>query len=119
MESEDPNFCYYSGLPSPAAYTEETKEPSIQLTEKAIDRIIEMAWEDRTTFDAIQFQFGLNEAAVKALMKKNLRFSSYKLWRKRVENCKTKHASKRLSSINRFKCNLQRTISHNKISKRK
>ncbi|MDP1801763.1 MAG: TIGR03643 family protein [Bacteroidota bacterium] len=86
---------------------------------KDVDRIIEMAWEDRTTFDAIQFQFGLNEEAVKTLMKKNLRFSSYKLWRTRVENCKTKHASKRIYGINRFKCNLQRTISHNKISKRK
>ena len=64
-----------------------------------INRIIEMAWEDRTPFDAIKFQFGLNEAEVKVLMKKNLKFSSYKLWRKRVENCKTKHAAKRLQGI--------------------
>ena len=84
-----------------------------------LDRIIEMAWEDRTPFDAIEFQFGLNEAAVKELMKKELKFSSYKLWRKRVENCKTKHASKRMNGINRFKCNLQRCISNNKISKRR
>ena len=59
------------------------------LEEKDIDRIIEMAWEDRTPFDAIKFQFGLSEADVKALMKKELKFSSYKLWRERVENCKT------------------------------
>ncbi|TBX64811.1 TIGR03643 family protein [Flavobacterium silvisoli] len=83
-----------------------------------IDRIIEMAWEDRTPFDAITFQFGLSEADVKALMKKELKFSSYKLWRKRVENCKTKHVAKRSEEIHRFKCNRQRTISNNKISKR-
>ncbi len=83
-----------------------------------INRIIEMAWEDRTPFDAIKFQFGLSEADVKALMKKELKFSSYKLWRERVENCKTKHAKKRVDGIDRFKCNLQRTITNNKISKR-
>ena len=83
-----------------------------------INRIIEMAWEDRTPFDAIKFQFGLSEADVKALMKKELKFSSYKLWRERVENCKTKHAKKRVDGIDRFKCNLQRSITNNKISKR-
>jgi uncharacterized protein (TIGR03643 family) len=95
--------------------------PILQKTELdavAIDRIIEMAWEDRTPFDAIQFQFGLAESDVKALMKKELKFSSYKLWRKRVENCKTKHLAKRLEGIDRFKCKLQRAISNNKISKR-
>lgn len=84
-----------------------------------LDRIIEMAWEDRTTFDAIKFQFNLSEADVKALMKKELKFSSYKLWRKRVENSKTKHAGKRPSEINRFKCSRQRAITNNKISKRR
>ena len=83
-----------------------------------IDRIIEMAWEDRTPFDAIFYQFGLAEADVKALMKKELKFSSYKLWRERVENCATKHAKKRVEGMGRFKCNLQRTITNNKISKR-
>ncbi|WP_309608309.1 TIGR03643 family protein [Flavobacterium sp.] len=91
---------------------------NLELTEIAIDRIIEMAWEDRTPFDAIKFQFGLVEADVKALMKKELKFSSYKLWRKRVENCKTKHEAKRAEGIDRFKCNRQRAISSNKISKR-
>lgn len=84
-----------------------------------LDRIIEMAWEDRTTFDAIKFQFNLSEANVKALMKKELKFSSYKLWRKRVENCKTKHAAKRPVEIDRFRCSRQRAISNNKISKRR
>jgi uncharacterized protein (TIGR03643 family) len=83
-----------------------------------IDRIIEMAWEDRTPFDAIFYQFGLKEANVKALMKKELKFSSYKLWRERVESCATKHAKKRVEGMDRFKCNLQRTITNNKISKR-
>ena len=87
-------------------------------TDIELDRIIEMAWEDRTPFDAIKFQFGINEADVKVLMKKELKFNSYKLWRKRVENCKTKHLAKRVEDINRFKCKLQRTISNNKISKR-
>ncbi len=92
--------------------------PSKELTEKDVHRIIEMAWEDRTPFEAIRFQFGLAEADVKVLMKKELKFNSYKLWRIRVENCKTKHLFKRLSDIDRFKCTRQRTISNNKISKR-
>ena len=87
-------------------------------TEIEIDRIIEIAWEDRTPFDAIKFQFGLVEADVKALMKKELKFKSYTLWRKRVENCKTKHMARRVEGIDRFKCNRQRAISSNKISKR-
>ena len=89
-----------------------------EFTDIEIDRIIEMAWEDRTPFDAIKFQFGLLESEVKVLMKKELKFSSYKLWRKRVENCKTKHVATRVGGIDRFKCKLQRAISNNKISKR-
>ena len=89
-----------------------------QLQPEEIDRIIEMAWEDRTPFDAIHYQFGLAESDVKALMKKELKFSSYRLWRERVENCATKHAKKRVEGMDRFKCNLQRTITNNKISKR-
>lgn len=114
------NYCYYSDLPSPMAYMQINEEETNNLTLglKDIDRIIEMAWEDRTPFDAIKFQFGLSEQAVKALMKKQLKFSSYKLWRKRVESCKTKHAKQRSDGISRFKCNLQRHISSNKISKR-
>jgi uncharacterized protein (TIGR03643 family) len=84
-----------------------------------LDRIIEMAWEDRTTFDAIKFQFNLSEEGVRSLMKKELKFSSYKLWRIRVENCKTKHNAKRVNGIDRFKSSRQRLISNNKIAKRK
>ena len=119
MENNDPTICYYSGLPSPIAYMEDIHELSPVLTAGTRDRILEMAWEDKTPFEAIEFQFGLNESAVKTLMKKQLKFSSYILWRKRVENCKTKHAFKRLNGITRFKCNLQRVITHNKISKRR
>jgi len=119
MENTDANFCYYSGLPSPMAYMEIVEEQSKIFSDQDIDRIIEMAWEDRTTFDAIESQFGLNESAVKALMKKELKFSSYTLWRKRVQSSSTKHASKRVDGINKFKSNLQRIISNNKISKRK
>lgn len=89
------------------------------LSEIDIDRVIEMAWEDRTPFDAIKFQFGLNESDVRALMKRELKFNSYKLWRTRVESCKTKHSATRKADIDRFKCSRQRSISNNKISKRK
>jgi uncharacterized protein (TIGR03643 family) len=91
---------------------------TISFTDVDIDRVIEMAWEDRTPFDAIEFQFGLRESDVKELMKKNLKMSSYKLWRKRVHNCNTKHVAKRSGDISRFKCTMQRAISMNKISKR-
>ena len=60
-----------------------------------ISRIIEMAWEDRTPFDAIEEAYGLSEKEVKALMKSQLKPSSYKLWRERVTGRKTKHISKR------------------------
>lgn len=83
-----------------------------------LDRIAEMAWEDRTPFDAIKYQFGINESKVKQIMKQTLKRSSYIRWRKRVESCNTKHQAKRNPEINRFKCTLQRTISGNKISKR-
>ena len=58
----------------------------------AIDRIIEMAWEDRTSFEAIQYQFGLSEKDVIALMRNELKSSSFRMWRKRVSGRKTKHA---------------------------
>ena len=90
----------------------------LSLQPEDIDRIIEMAWEDRTPFDAIFSQFGLREADVKALMKKELKFFSYRLWRERVENCQTKHTHKRNSEIDRFKCSRQKLISVNKISKK-
>ena len=83
-----------------------------------IDRIIEMAWEDRTPFEAIFLQFDINEKELKTIMRNNLKKSSFKLWRERVSGRKTKHSKLRENSIDRFKCKLQRTISNNKISKR-
>ncbi|MGB5271345.1 TIGR03643 family protein [Eudoraea sp.] len=90
-----------------------------ELTERQLDRIIEMAWEDRTPFEAIEFQFGLPEKEVIKLMRGNLKESSFKRWRKRVNSgVSTKHLKKRSEDITRFKCSRQRAISGNKISKR-
>jgi uncharacterized protein (TIGR03643 family) len=82
------------------------------------DRIIEMAWEDRTTFEAIQFQFGLKEQDVIDLMRKEMKPSSFKMWRERVQGRKTKHEKLRNFNEGRFKCSRQRQINNNKISKR-
>ena len=90
-----------------------------ELTLRDTDRIIEMAWEDRTPFEAITFQFGISEAEVITLMRTELKESSFKLWRKRVNSgVSKKHLKKRSDEISRFKCSRQKTISHNKISKR-
>ena len=88
------------------------------LSSEQIDRIIEMAWEDRTPFDAILAQFGLNEKSVIDLMRKELKVNSFKLWRERVQGRKTKHSKIRLNDVDRFKCSRQKNISNNKISKR-
>ena len=63
------------------------------LPSEDLDRIIEMAWEDRTPFEAIEFQFGLSEPQVIAVMRQQMKASSFKLWRKRVSGRKTKHAA--------------------------
>jgi uncharacterized protein (TIGR03643 family) len=91
----------------------------MDLSIQDIDRIIEMAWEDRTPFEAIQIQFGLSESSTKALMRKELKRSSFNLWRKRVNSgVSQKHVNLRSKDMTRFKCTLQRNITHNKISKR-
>jgi uncharacterized protein (TIGR03643 family) len=98
---------------------ETKKHQSIALQDADIDRIIEMAWEDRTPFEAIEAQFGLPESRVIALMRKELKRSSFNLWRKRVNSgVSQKHAQKRNPEIERFKCSRQKAISNNKISKR-
>lgn len=68
-----------------------------------ISRIIEMAWEDRTPFEAIDFQFNLSEKDVIAIMRKELKQSSFRLWRKRVSGRNTKHSKLRLPEVRRFK----------------
>ena len=88
-------------------------------TERELSRIIEMAWEDRTPFEAILFQFELPEKEVIKVMRTNLKESSFKRWRKRVNSgVSQKHLKKRNQDITRFKCSRQKAISGNKISKR-
>jgi uncharacterized protein (TIGR03643 family) len=91
-------------------------EDKHQLTERDLNRIIEMAWEDRTPFDAIEQQFGIPEKDVIHIMRRNMKNSSWKMWRKRVQGRKTKHA--KTNDASRFKSSRQRAITHNKISKR-
>ena len=74
---------------------------------RAIDRIVEMAWEDRTPFAAIETQFGLKEKEVIALMRKEMKRSSFKMWRKRVTGRNTKHLAKRDFLAGRFRCTEQ------------
>ena len=84
-----------------------------------IDRVIEMAWEDRTPFEAIEMQFGLPESEVIRLMRNELKQNSFKRWRKRVNSgISTKHLKLRNKEMKRFKCERQKNISCNKISKR-
>lgn len=90
----------------------------IILSATDIDRIIEMAWEDRTPFEAIDIQFGLQQSDVIKLMRKELKSGSFKLWRERTHGQHTKHAALRSNAINRFKCRRQKSIAKNKISKR-
>ncbi|MDX1977111.1 MAG: TIGR03643 family protein [Pseudanabaenaceae cyanobacterium bins.68] len=70
-----------------------------------LDRIVEMAWEDRTSFDIIQQQFGISEAEVIRIMRQALKQSSFRLWRQRVSGRKTKHAKS--SKAERFRCDRQ------------
>jgi uncharacterized protein (TIGR03643 family) len=85
-----------------------------ELSDIEKDRIIEMAWEDRTTFDAILLQFGLKEQEVINLMRTEMKPSSFKMWRERVQGRKTKH-----EKLRNFKeGTMQRQINNNKISKR-
>jgi uncharacterized protein (TIGR03643 family) len=73
-----------------------------------IDRVVEMAWEDRTPFSAIETQFGLKEKEVIALMRQEMKHSSFKMWRKRVTGRKTKHLAKRDFVAGRFRCQEQK-----------
>ena len=68
-----------------------------------ISRIIEMVWEDRTPFEAIEIQFGLKENDVREIMRREIKASSFKMWRERVSGRKTKHLSLRSKEVNRFK----------------
>ncbi|GAK96202.1 Asl0491 protein [Nonlabens tegetincola] len=87
------------------------------LDERAIDRIVEMGWEDRTPFDAIEAQFGVSEGEVIKIMRNQMKPSSFKMWRERVQGRSTKHRAQRMDGIDRFKCSRQRSTG-NKIAKR-
>lgn len=80
-----------------------------------LNRIIEMAWEDRTPFDVIYKEFDITQNELERLMRNNLKPSSFKLWRKRVSGRKTKHTAKRSNQINRHKCDRQGKL----VSKRR
>ncbi len=80
-----------------------------------LNRIIEMAWEDRTPFDVIYKEFDITQNELERLMRNNLKPSSFKLWRKRVSGRKTKHVAKRSNQIDRHKCDRQGKL----VSKRR
>jgi len=73
-----------------------------------ISRIIEMAWEDRTPFEAIQENYGFSEKDVIKLMRSEMKASSFRMWRERVTARKTKHLSKRTFTVGRFRCSTQK-----------
>ncbi len=125
-QTQDVTWCNYSGMPSPMAFLlaeQQKQEAKDKEKNKFIfsasdtNRIIEMAWEDRTPFEAIEFQFGIKEKEVIEFMRKNSLPSSFKMWRKRMAKRSTKHQSLRDKTTLRFKCNRQRGTG-NKISKR-
>jgi len=85
----------------------ESPDPT-ELDTATVDRVIEMAWEDRTPFGAIEEQFGLKEKDVIAVMRRYMKRSSFKMWRKRVTDRGTKHAAKRDFEVGRFKSSNQK-----------
>ncbi len=80
---------------------------NVDMNQEVESRIIEMAWEDRTPFEAIRFQFGLNESDVIRFMRSRLNSSSFKLWRKRVSGRSTKHVKLRVVDVSRGYCKTQ------------
>ena len=85
-----------------------TKRQGYQLSAGEVDRVIQMAWEDRTTFDAIKIQFGLTPGEVIKLMRHELSPSSFRLWRKRTSGMRTKHRTLRWFQVGRFRSRQQR-----------
>lgn len=79
-------------------------EKDTELSREQIDRVIQMAWEDRTSFDSIRQQFGLTPGEVIALMRREMKPSSFKMWRTRTRGRKTKHVALRGFEIGRFRC---------------
>lgn len=89
------------------ALCEKSDQLQQKFTQSELSRIIEMAWEDRTPFEAIEVNYGLNESSVVSLMRRELKPSSFRLWRKRVSSRKTKHQSLRSPNVSRGYCPTQ------------
>jgi len=100
-------------------YESSMKKPEKHLSEREMDRIIGMAWEDRTPFEAIEDQFGLKEKDVIRLMRRQLHPRSWRNWRARVQGRPTKHRKIRKGEVDRFRSAQQRQVSLNKPSKPK
>jgi len=103
----------------PTSPQKESSKQGLELDHRDIDRIVEMAWEDRTPFDAITLQFGLTEADVIKLMRREMKLSSFRMWRARVQGRITKHQALRNFKVGRNRSDQQRNITLNKISKRR
>jgi len=86
--------------------------------DRELDRIIEMAWEDRTPFEAITYQFNISEQEIIEIMRREMKPSSFRMWRERVQGRATKHKKLRDPETDTFKSSRQKQITHNKISKR-
>jgi uncharacterized protein (TIGR03643 family) len=84
-----------------------TKSVTKTLSVSDLSRVIEMAWEDRTPFDAISTSFGLSEPEVIAIMRRELKRTSFKLWRERVTGRSTKHVALRSKEVTRAYCSSQ------------
>ena len=74
---------------------------------ESTNRIIEMAWEDRTPFEVIEKEFSINHGELITIMRNNLKPSSFRLWRKRVNGRKTKHGVVRSFKVGRHRCDRQ------------
>lgn len=96
-----------------------TISEKFELNERGIDRIIAMAWEDHTPFEAIKYQFGLTEQDVVKFMRKQMNSRNFRRWRARVQGRKTKHRKLRNAEVSRFKSTAQKQITGNRISKKK
>ena len=79
---------------------------------ESINRIIEMAWEDRTPFDVIEKEFSISHEELKTIMRNNFKPSSFRLWRKRVNGRKTKHGKIRNFKVGRHRCDRQGKLGH-------
>lgn len=104
-------------LLAPPCSTGMSKKKLDFLSPRAIDRIIGMAWEDHTPFDAIETQFGVSEDEVIQLMRREMHPKNFRKWRARVQGRKSKHSRLRSDRINRFKSRQQRIISNNRKPK--